>query len=259
MKQYLIIAITFFIFLLKVNSVYSQIDYSEFDTLLQKYVEGNSIKYIQLIEEKEKLLLFAEKLSEVSPKSHPLYFKSEDEQLAYWINAYNAFILKIIVENYPVESIKDINFIGFTVWLNKNLIGGEEISFKSLEDDIIRDEFKDPRIHFAINCASFSCPPLKNRAYLPEILDEQLDESTRSFINDKNNFSVDRDKNILYLSSIFDWYDDDFFDWLRKNKHIKEPHLLDYIKLYYNGQFEEEWYSLDVEFYDYNWQLNDSK
>ena len=111
MKQILIITITVLLFLLNTNSVYSQIDYSEFDTLLHKYVKGNSVKYSQLIEEKDRLLLFTEKLSEVSPKSHPLYFKSENEQLAYWINAYNAFILKIIVENYPVESINEINIL----------------------------------------------------------------------------------------------------------------------------------------------------
>ena len=63
---------------------------------------------------------------------------------------------------------------------------------------------------------------------------------------------------MVYLSSIFDWYDDDFFDWLNKNKNIQEPHLLDYIKLYYNGQITEEMYILEIEFTDYNWQLNDS-
>jgi hypothetical protein len=196
-------------------------------------------------------------MSEFSPNSHPENFKSENEQLAYWINAYNAFILKIIMENYPVESIKDINFIGFTIWLNKNLIGGEEISFKSLEDDIIRDRFKDPRIHFAINCASFSCPPLKDRAYYPEILDKQMNESTISFINDKNNFWIDEDESIIYLSSIFDWYENDFINWLNKNKNIEEPHLLDYIKLYYDGEIKEKLYELDIEFIEYNWQLND--
>ncbi len=253
------IKIVFFsiLFLWNTDSVFSQFDYSDFDSLLQKYVNGNNVRYSQFLEVKAKLDTFTNKMSKVSPNSHPEYFKSKNEQLAYWINAYNAFILKTVVENYPIESIKDINFIGFTIWLNKNLIGGEEISFKSLEDDIIRDKFNDPRIHFAINCASFSCPPLKNRAYFPEILDKQLDESTRAFINDKNNFRIDEDQGILYLSSIFDWYDDNFLDWLYKNENIEEPDMLDYIKLYYDGQIKEEYYSFDIEYYDYNWQLND--
>ena len=181
------------LFLGNTNSVFSQFDYSKFDSLLHKIVRGNNVNYSKLLDNQEILITFTNKMSEISPDSHPDEFKSKNEQLAYWINAYNAFILKIIMENYPVESIKDINFIGFTVWLNKNLIGGEKISFKSLEDDIIRERFEDPRIHFAINCASFSCPPLKNKAYFPEILNKQLDESTRSFINDKNNFRIDED------------------------------------------------------------------
>jgi len=258
MKQNIIAVLVFIIYLLITNPVYSQFDYSDFDSLLQKVVIGNNVNYSQLLEDTDNLITFTNMISEISPDSHPEKFKSKNEQLAYWINAYNAFILKIVMENYPVESIKDINFIGFTIWLNKNLIGGEEISFKSLEDDIIRERYEDPRIHFAINCASFSCPPLKNRAYIPEILEKQLDESTRSFINDENNFRIDKEEGIVYLSSIFDWYDDDFFDWLNKNKNIQEPVLLDYIKLYYNGQITEEMYTLEIEFTDYNWQLNDS-
>ena len=248
-----------FLILLKVGLVFAQFDYTEFDTLLQKFIEGNSVKYSELLEEKVTLFNFTDELSKVSPRSHPERFKSRNEQLAYWINAYNAYILKIIVEHYPVESIKDINFIGFTVWLTTNNLGGEEISFKSLEDDIIREEFKDPRIHFAINCASYSCPPLVNRAYLPETLDDQMDKSTILFINNEENFRIDEEEGIIYLSSIFDWYDDDFFDWLREIKNIEEPHILDYIKLYFKGTMKDEWYNLDIEFYDYNWQLNDIK
>ena len=257
MKIYLILLQIAILFLLKVNDVYSRIDYTEFDLLLQKIVSGNSVDYNQLLKEKETLKSFTNILAEISPDSHPDMFKTENQKLAYWINAYNAFILKIVIENYPVESIKDINFIGFTVWLNKNLIGGEEISFKSLEDDIIRARFKDPRIHFAINCASFSCPPLKNRAYFPEKLEIQLDESTNSFINNKNNFKIDEQEQTIYMSSIFDWYRNDFIDWLHKNKNIKEPHLLDYIKLYYDGQINEKFYTLDIEYLDYNWRLNE--
>ena len=258
MKQNIFLILVSIFFLLNVKAVQSQIDYSNFDHLLQKVVKGNNVDYSQLLGDKDILVGITTIMSEISPNSHPEKFMTRNEQLAYWINAYNAFILKIVMENYPVESIKDINFIGFTIWLHKNLIGGEEISFKSLEDDIIREKYQDPRIHFAINCASFSCPPLKNNAYIPEILDKQLDESTRSFINDNNNFRIDSEQGIVYLSSIFDWYDDDFFDWLKNNKNIQEPHLLDYIKLYYDGQITEGFYSLEIEFIDYNWQLNDS-
>jgi hypothetical protein len=246
------------IFLLSpASSLLSQFDYSEFDQLLQKYVVEKRVLYSQLLEEKEKLFRFTNLLAQVSPISDPEMFKDNNEKLAYWINAYNAFILKIIIEHYPIKSIKDINFVGFTVWLTKNNIGGEDISFKSLEDDIIRGEFHDPRIHFALNCASISCPPLQDRAFLPDLLDDQLDESTKSFINDMNNVRINDERGVLYLSSIFDWYEDDFIDWLHENKELEDPHLLDYIKLYYDGQIIDEWYENDIEFLDYNWNLND--
>ena len=252
-------AISLFFSILIISSAYSQFDYSQLDEIVGKYVQGNSVNYSKLLADKEKLISFTNSLAATSPNSHPEKFKSRNEQLAYWINAYNAYILKIIVENYPVDSIKDIKFIGFTVWLHKNTLGGEEISFKALEDDIIRDMYKDPRIHFAINCASFSCPPLRDRVYLPETLDKQMDESASLFINDKNNVRIVEEEGKIYLSSIFDWYEDDYIDWLRENKEIEKLHILDYIKIYYNGQVDEEWYDYDIEFLEYDWSLNDIK
>jgi hypothetical protein len=242
-----------------ISTAYSQFNYSPLDELVGMYVQGNSVNYSKLLKDKEKLISFTDSLATISPNSHPERFKTRNEQLAYWINAYNAYILKIIIENYPVDSIKDIKFIGFTVWLHKNTLGGEEISFKSLEDDIIRDMYQDPRIHFAINCASVSCPPLRNKAYFPGTLDQQMDESTSIFINDTNNFRIAEEEGKIYLSSIFDWYDDDYIDWLREKMDIEEPHILDYIKVYYKGQFNEEWYDYDIEFLEYDWSLNDIK
>lgn len=239
-------------------SIFAQnIDYSNYDQLLNKYVKGNQFDYQGLINEKTVLLQFTNLLGEKSPDSHAAEFPGETDKLAYWINAYNAFILKIIVENYPVESIKDINFIGFTVWMDKNLIGGEEISFKSLEDDIIRKRFGDPRIHFAINCASTSCPPLAASAFMPLQLEQQLDERTKTFINNADNFFVDDENRKIYMSSIFDWYEDDYLIWLQKIKGLKDPELLDYIDIYLKGGIKEEWRSYDQNFYDYDWSLND--
>ncbi len=235
----------------------AQIDYAPLNDLLKTYVHDKKVDYKNLLKEKKKLFAFTEEMGKISPKSHPANFKTTNEKLAFWINAYNAFILRIIIDNYPIESIKDINFIGFTIWLHKNLIGGENISFKSLEDDIIRSEFKDPRIHFAINCASYSCPPLVNRAYMPSTLNEQMESSTRNFINDRENFKIDNKEKIIYLSSIFDWYDTDFYEYLIKNKNIKEPHLLDFIKLYYEHEIKNNLYQYEVVFIEYNWNLND--
>ena len=84
-----------------------------------------------------------------------------------------------------------------------------------------------------------------------------METSTRDFINDKNNVLVDTTEKILYLSAIFDWYDDDFYDYLSKIKNIKEPHLLDFIKVYYNNEVKDEWYTYDIVSFEYNWDLND--
>jgi len=252
-----LILFTLIIVLFSFSLIAQGVDYSGYNSLLHKFVKIKTVDYKGLKSEKDSLLKFTGFLEKKSPDSHPDEFPADSDKLAYWLNAYNAFILKLIAENYPVESIKDINFIGFTVWLNKNLIGGEEISFKSLEDDIIRSRFGDPRIHFAINCASASCPPLAATAYLPEQLDKQLNKSAIFFINDSTNFFVDDANQTLYMSSIFDWYDDDFLTWLESNKGIEEPVLLDYIAIYLNDGIKDEWRDYDLEFFDYDWDLND--
>lgn len=250
--------------ILFISSIFSQtinlsktFDYSEFDQLLKKHVKNNCVDYTSLSLEKKKLVEFTDKLGEISPDSNPEYFPNDNSKLSYWINAYNAFILLTIIENYPVESIKDINFIGVTIWLENNLLGGEEISFKSLEDDIIRDRFNDPRIHFAINCASVSCPPLLNEVYIPGKLEDQLNHSTIKFINDKTNFKVDEKNKRIYISAIFDWYEDDFINWLKQSKNSDDPEILDYIRMYYKGDFRSEWYNFEIDINDYDWSLND--
>lgn len=237
----------------------SKFDNSSFDRLLNKYVKQEGVDYAGLVLEKPALTAFTNTMSKISPDSKPDLFPSENEKLAYWINAYNAFILKEIVDNYPVESIKDINLIGVTVWLNTNIIGGEKISFKSLEDDYIRERFSDPRIHFAINCASISCPPIKNHVYSADHLNDQLDQSTADFINNTANFSVDNEAKEIHLSAIFDWYASDFLSWLETRKKIKEPHILDFIKLYYQKTITDDMYAYKIVVNDYNWNLNDIK
>jgi uncharacterized protein DUF547 len=256
LNKYIIISLLMF---LSINiNASDKFDYSLLNNLLNKYVNGEKVNYKELVKEKENLFRFTEQLAQISPDSHVELFQTRNEKLAYWINAYNAYILQTIVEDYPVESIKDINFIGVTVWLNKNMLGGEKISFKSLEDDIIRERFNDPRIHFAINCASVSCPPIINEVYLPEKLENQMESSTEKFINNENNFSVDEENKIIYISAIFDWYEDDFIDWLKKeHPQIKNPVILDYIKIYYKDDIKQDWYEFDIEVNDYDWSLNE--
>jgi hypothetical protein len=133
----------------------------------------------------------------------------KDESFAYWINAYNAFTIKLILDHYPVTSITDIDHGNpwDKEWID---IGHNTYSLNHIEHQILRNEFSDPRFHFAINCAALSCPPLFNRAFTSENLDMQLDARTEQFINHTAYNILEPGK--LELSMIFKWYASDFGD-----------------------------------------------
>ncbi len=163
---------------------------------------------------------------------------SKDEQLAYWINAYNAHTIKLILDNYPVKSIKDIN--GGKPW-DKTWIklGDKTYSLNNIENDIIRPTFKEPRIHFAVNCAAKSCPPLHNRAWTASNLESTFESSTKKFINNANYNQISASE--AKISSIFDWYGGDFGD-------VKA-----YINKYSNTKLNS---SAKIGFGNYDWNLN---
>jgi hypothetical protein len=164
---------------------------------------------------------------------------SKKEKLAYWINAYNAFTLKLVVDNYPTKSI--MNFDGGKTWDVKRIqLGDKKYSLNNIENDIIRPQFKDPRIHFALNCAAKSCPPLWNRAYTAENLNATLEARTKAFINDPNFNTISASK--ASVSKIFEWYAADFGD------------LKKYLNKYAATQLKP---STTVTFNEYDWGLNE--
>ncbi|MCB9092120.1 MAG: DUF547 domain-containing protein [Halobacteriovoraceae bacterium] len=163
------------------------------------------------------------------PKDFNLYLKSlEDlkkdefekftdaQKLAFWINAYNAYTVKLIVDNYPVKSIKDIKPSGLfgafsNPWKIKFInLFGEKYNLDNIEHDIIRKEFKNPYIHFAVNCASMGCPSLHETSYKADTLDKQLQAAAVHFVTNTHKNQYDSKKKHLYLSKIFKWYGDDF-------------------------------------------------
>jgi len=221
--------------------------HSIWNSLLQKHVRANGmVDYKGFIADKDKLEKYLNLLSNNAPDKQQW---SEKEQLAYWINAYNAFTIKLIIDNYPVESIRDLHptfkIPGVnTVWHKKFFkIGGEESSLDEIEHSILRKEFEEPRIHFAINCASFSCPPLRGEAFVASKLDKQLDEMATQFINDdaRNNIS----RNEAEVSKIFNWFTKDF----TKNGSLRE-----YLNKYSKVKLKED---ADIDHMDYDWSLND--
>lgn len=174
---------------------------------------------------------------------------TKEEQIAYWVNAYNAFTVKLVLDHYPLGSITDLHpwpYIPFlrTVWHRKFELGGEPISLDEIEHKILRGMFEEPRIHFAINCASFSCPVLMREAYEAESLEEQLEAAARRFINDplRNRLSEDKAE----LSSIFSWFSGDF---------TRSGSLVEYINRYSDQKMKAE---AKIRYMDYNWDLNDA-
>ena len=156
---------------------------------------------------------------------------TKNQKLAYWINAYNSFTVKLILNNYGLGDIKQIGAAHkqspFKIPFFK--IGAEDFTLDKLEHEILRKEFDEPRIHFCLVCASFSCPKFRNEAFIADKLEEQLEDQTSDFINDPDKNSLNQSP--IGLSSLFQWYWDDFsasftdtpslLNWI--NKHSKTP------------------------------------
>ncbi|MFC1561752.1 DUF547 domain-containing protein [candidate division KSB1 bacterium] len=248
-----------------------EFDHSAYDEILKAHVEQGLVDYAGLKSEKGGLDRYMNMLAEARPDDYEQW--SREEQLAFWINAYNAITLYGIRENYPVQyggfvarlrfpesSIRQISGFWDKVFV-KPL--GKEYSLNHIEHEILRKEFNDPRIHFAIVCASMSCPDLSREAYTAEKLDHQLDLAVVNFLKQPKGLRIDRHNNILFLSSIFGWYKDDFaVDNLpdRLMKYKKEQHgFMSFIMRYTDEQTNN--YILtnspEVRFLDYDWSLNE--
>ena len=175
---------------------------------------------------------------------------TENQQLAYWINAYNAFTLELILRNYPVKSIKDIGaaikipFVNSPWDIKFIKIGDEEKDLNNIEHGIIRKKFDEPRIHFALVCAAISCPKLQNRAYLPEKLDEQLTNAAKDFLSDSSKNEIISPSK-AELSMLFNWYRSDF---------TKKTSLAEYLNQYSASKLENR---ARIDFKEYDWGLNE--
>jgi hypothetical protein len=204
------------------------------------------VDYRGFIRDKPKLEQYLKLLSDNAPDRKTW---SKNQQLAYWINAYNAFTVKLIVDNYPVKSIRDLGPelkipLIKDVWHYKFFkIGGVESSLDEIEHSILRKEFDEPRIHFAINCASVSCPPLLNEAFTAENIEAQLSKVATTFINDPSRNKISPDQ--AQISSIFSWFKGDF---------TKNGSLIDFLNKYSKVKLKP---TAKISHLDYNWNLNE--
>ena len=217
------------------------IEHDVWDTLLRKHVSDlGKVDYANFLHSKIDLQNYLDLLSDNPPAEN----WNKNEKLAYWINAYNAFTVQLILDNYPLESIKDISdglpMIGSPWDIKFFKIGGIEFDLNTIEHEILRKQFSEPRIHFAINCASISCPRLRNEAYTATFLNSQLEDQTAYFLKNKNTINENETK----LSKIFDWFESDFTD---------ENTIPEFLSRY-QPSFDIK---NTIEYLDYNWALNE--
>ena len=221
------------------------VQHGEWDVLVKKHVSKNGmVDYQGFLKDKKQLQVYLDKLSANKPTSK----WSKNEKMAFWINAYNAFTVKLILDHYPIKSIKDIKrgipFVN-SVWdITFIPMGKEKIDLNYIEHSILRKEFKDPRIHAAINCASFSCPLLRNEAYYASRLDEQLNDAMRRFVNDSERNQLD--KSNIKISKIFSWFGGDF--------KLNGLSVVDYLNKYAKKRVQP---NAKIDFLEYQWELND--
>jgi len=222
----------------------ARVDNSIFAELLRKYVHNGQVNYDGLKKEESRLDQYLKVLENVDPDS-----LSRDEQFAFYANAYNAWTVKLILTGYPgIDSIKDLGSLFKSPWKKKLVrINGKVLTLDNVEHDILRPRFKDARVHFAINCAAYSCPPLYPEPFSAGKLDEQLTAATRSFINNpKRNYFEGGN---LYVSKIFKWFAEDF---------DRDPYS--FIVVYAEGNFKKELEAgkekIKIKYLDYDWSLN---
>ncbi len=240
-----------------------QIDYSEYDRLTRKYVNAQGlVNYSGLKSELPALKTFIDQISAVSPESHSQLFSDGGEQLRYWMTAYNAWVLYIAASEYPSKSSL-WNFVG--LFRNRDIkLGGKALGLEDLEHKIIRKRYKEPRIHFYINCAATSCPPLWQGAIPQGKTWDVLNQSAKRFINDPRNVKFDPATKKLQLSKIFDWFKDDFLTYLKEQKSIAEPHISQYILMYLDSPTREALEKtpiseISISYFSYNKSLNEQK
>lgn len=218
------------------NSIYAE--------LLASHVRNGVVDYQGIKNNEKKLDAYLELLAAVDPERLP-----RNHRFAFYINAYNAWTIKLILSGYPgVESIKDLGSLFSSPWKKKICrINGKVLSLDEIEHGILRPRFKDPRVHFAVNCASKGCPKLISMPYDGDRLESQLNEVARAFVNNRKKNYING--NTLYVSSIFKWFAEDF-------DHDIPAFFVKYSDVELKKQLLQKSGNIKVKYLDYDWSLN---
>lgn len=265
MRIFIIISFLFFLNI----SFASDFDHNHsiWNQLLEKYVHMNEeqvssfVDYSSFLANEIELDKYLKLLSEVNKDVYDNWTKSQ--QLSFLINAYNAFTIKLILTEYPdINSIRNITPFFRSPWKIEFFeLFGKKRHLDWLEHEVIREKgvFDEPRIHFAVNCASIGCPMLLNQAYIYSLLENQLEFVTKQFLSDKSRNYFDENRNRLYISRIFNWYKEDFELGFRNTFSVEE-----FLSLY-SEELSHDYNSCQIiknisynrlSYTSYNWNLN---
>lgn len=205
-------------------------------------------------------------VSRYSPDNAAQRFPDRNDELAYWMYGYNAYVIKAVLDHWPLSSVTDVKApieaikgLGFFYRLRFSF-GGEYLSLLAVENNRIRSRYRDARIHFVLNCASESCPVARPELPTGEELNQLMERAAHEFVNDPDNVFVDHDNRTVFLSTIFKWYKKDFVNDLRAKGRPADRGLVDYVASIATGTLKNDLDDADgytVEFRDYDWRLND--
>jgi hypothetical protein len=214
-----------------------------YNRLLGKYVTSGGVKYAEWKSNAADVQAIQSVVDGIAKENVSALGKQQ--QLAFYLNAYNAWILHEALGKYPTKSVKDVLFTFFTG--KRITVAGQQTSFNALEKETIRSKFSEPRVHFALNCASRSCPPLNREAFAADKLDAQFEKLAKGYVNSERGVKYNAAAKTAELSKIFDWYKDDFkgeggaLAFINKRRGTPIPN------------------DAKISYQDYDWGLNEAK
>ncbi|MDE2661978.1 MAG: DUF547 domain-containing protein [Gemmatimonadota bacterium] len=234
----------------------ARLDHGEWQALLDAYLITDDPSGVTLVDyaklrantaDRARLAGYIDYLQGLDPRQY-----AKDVQMAYWINLYNAVTLRVVVDEYPVASIKDIHeglIPGTGPWRDIHAsVAGHPLTLDNIEHDILRPIWRDARIHYGVNCASIGCPNLAPEPYTAENLERLLDQAARDYVNHPRGVTL-RDQASAVVSSIYFWYQEDFGD--------SEAGVLEHLRKYAEGDLAERLRDFDGSLdHDYDWSLN---
>jgi hypothetical protein len=246
--------------------------HSGLESLLHEYVDAaGSVDYERWhtdTADRTRLDQYLAAVSDFSPDNSPERFSKRSDALAYWLYAYNAYVIRSVLQHWPLESVTDVKApieavtgLGF-FYRQRFLFGGEPLSLYAVEHKKILDVYNDPRVHFVLNCASDSCPVLRPELPVGDELEALMVSSTAEFINDQRNVRIDHDNARIVLSTIFKWYKNDFLNDLRRRGLSTERGVLEYVADGGSSELRQELHraaTYEVVFEDYDWSLNSAE